>query len=1291
MTFTARKLALVIVTAAAIILSGCLPEVPYQDRDVRDDVFYFVMPDRFENGDPNNDYGGIAGGAYEHGFDPYDKGMYHGGDMAGLESRLDYLKELGVTAIWMTPILKNQAVQGSPTEFSSAYHGYWTLDFTQIDPHLGSNEDLKSLIDAAHDRNMKVFFDIITNHTADVIRYEECHEPDGTAIVDPCPYVSLAEKAAGNGLTPFVPSGKENLKVPNWLNDPQYYNNQGDSTFSGENSVYGDFVGLDDLDTTQPEVIDGMIEIFEDLVTEFKPDGFRIDTVKHVNIEFWQAFSPALLDHAHAEGIPNFFMFGEVYDGNPQFLSQFTTLGKLPSVLDFGIQGAASSVFANNGGTTALSGLFAQDDVYSDADSDASLLMNFGGNHDMGRLGMFIQNGNPDATDDELLARAKLFNAFMFFARGIPVIYYGDEQGFTGDGGDQDARENMFPSRVASYNDNRLIGTAASTAADNFDTDHPLYRAIRDYADVYKRHATLRYGEHINRYSEDGGLYAFSRMGDDRREYLIVFNAEPQSRELTLPASAHTYLPVVADGKLKADKSGDITVVVAPFDFAIYRAANPARFSPKTDFEIAGVQDGSAVAGRVDVSLVLDQQPEALATYEATFEISTNSGQSWQRVASDRTAPYRLFWQSGELSDGTDVLLRANLDNGQGKTTQQQVALVIDSRVPETVTVDYENGNDRSYLYVTDQDGGLQGPIAANAGTFEFHWEHDDDSQLLVFVDQQGDTFAIDQPVRISRSGIVALSEENVDGELEAFVYVNNQGELAQADNDVGGVPVALPLDDSAPAPFGDDFNLRGGLNDWGADPMTYVGNQTYKVQQRIDAGDVEFKFADSTWSVVNIGGPVTQNGLTAGANPGNLTQTFPQTALYNVYLVATELEDQPVILHFMSPEVGPLGETLYLKGDMNGWSEQTAMTYLGEQVYQVEVALEPGDYGFKLANEDWSWERTVNGPVTLETAVPVVSSGGNSTLSATEAANYSFQYQYDAQTLTVSSDYVSPDEPGLTVVFRKPDDWAAPANIYFWDAATTATPEWPGLIMDDLGDGWYGFKFNEGTAMANLIFNDGGSQTANLTRDRDGCYVDSNWLDTCPPYLGDEPGVEALNLRFEAPADWAEVSVYYWNTAPEVVTVDWPGHAATPLYGNWWTVELPAGVASSNLIFNNGGAGEQTTDLYRESDGCYVYETQEWSDLCTVSMSVSFEKPLNWADSVNVYYWNTSVPGPVWPGETMTPSSDGLYYFTFPDGVYSANLIFNDGDGQQTSDLYRESDGCFDGEQQVWLPTCTP
>ncbi|MET0811621.1 MAG: alpha-amylase family glycosyl hydrolase, partial [Microbacterium sp.] len=138
-----------------------------------DEQFYFVMTDRFANGDASNDTGGLTGDRLTTGLDPTDKGFYQGGDLAGLHSKLDYIEGLGTTAIWLTPSFKNRPVQGTGADASAGYHGYWITDFTQIDPHLGTNAELEALIADAHDRGIKVYFDIITNHTADVISYEE--------------------------------------------------------------------------------------------------------------------------------------------------------------------------------------------------------------------------------------------------------------------------------------------------------------------------------------------------------------------------------------------------------------------------------------------------------------------------------------------------------------------------------------------------------------------------------------------------------------------------------------------------------------------------------------------------------------------------------------------------------------------------------------------------------------------------------------------------------------------------------------------------------------------------------------------------------------------------------------------------------------------------------------------------------------------------------------------------------------------------------------------------------------
>ncbi|MEU0746695.1 alpha-amylase family glycosyl hydrolase, partial [Streptomyces albogriseolus] len=187
-TARGRRVAAVTVAALAAALvqpvaaRAATPPAPPSDaklaasparHDLTREQFYFVLPDRFANGDTGNDRGGLTGSRLTHGYDPTDKGFYQGGDLKGLTKKLDYIKGLGTTAIWLAPIFKNQPVQGSGKDASAGYHGYWITDFTQVDPHFGTNQDLETLVDKAHAKGMKVFFDVITNHTADVVDYEE--------------------------------------------------------------------------------------------------------------------------------------------------------------------------------------------------------------------------------------------------------------------------------------------------------------------------------------------------------------------------------------------------------------------------------------------------------------------------------------------------------------------------------------------------------------------------------------------------------------------------------------------------------------------------------------------------------------------------------------------------------------------------------------------------------------------------------------------------------------------------------------------------------------------------------------------------------------------------------------------------------------------------------------------------------------------------------------------------------------------------------------------------------------
>ena len=553
----------------ALALSAPLVAQDFRNRLPEDEVVYFVLPDRFENGDPTNDRGGLVGDRLKTGFDPTHKGFYHGGDLAGLTARLDYIQALGATAIWLGPIYKNKPVQGAPGQESAGYHGYWITDFTSVDPHFGSNQDMKTFVDAAHARGMKVYLDIITNHTADVIAYRECPESH-CVFRSPADYpysrrggpagAAINSGFLGDGVqtpenfarltrpdfayTPYVAPADANVKVPAWLNDPIWYHNRGNTLFRGESETLGDFVGLDDLMTENPRVVQGFVDIYGAWIDDFGVDGFRIDTARHVNAEFWQAFSPAMLQRARQKQIPNFHIFGEVAtpELDTALLARATVVDKLPTVLDFAFRAAVLGTIAGNKAPEEFLRLFNADALYDGGASTARKLPTFVSNHDYGRFAHYVRTAFPDATDEEALKRTILAHAMMFTLRGVPVVYSGDEQGFAGDGIDQDAREDMFPSKVASYNDNRLVGTRATTAQQNFDTSHPLFRSIAGLSRLRRGELALRQGKQLLRnYADKPGLFAVSRIDPQTgREILIAFNTSTMPIQVNVEVDVRT-------------------------------------------------------------------------------------------------------------------------------------------------------------------------------------------------------------------------------------------------------------------------------------------------------------------------------------------------------------------------------------------------------------------------------------------------------------------------------------------------------------------------------------------------------------------------------------------------------------------------------------------------------------------------------------------------------------------------------------------------------------------------------
>jgi pullulanase-type alpha-1,6-glucosidase len=463
--------------------------------------------------------------------------------------------------------------------------------------------------------------------------------------------------------TPVVRSGVR--KSPDWLNDPTLYHNRGDSTFSGESSGYGDFSGLDDLMTEHPKVVAGMQEIFTSWIDTLDIDGYRVDTVKHVNMEFWQALAPHVQAYAHKRGKKDFFVFGEVFSSDPAVTSAYTTTGRMQASLDFPFQSGAVNFLAGKG-SARLGEVLLADDQYTDADSNASSLPTFLGNHDMGRVAWMLRQERPAVGEDELLNRLRLGNTLMYLWRGNPVVYYGDEQGFAGGGGDKLARQDLFASKTPEYAAEHLIGSSRTGAQDNFSTDHPLYRQLASLASFVDSDPVWRSGNQVLRLAE-GDVVAFSRIGAaEQTEHVVVANAGVAAKTVDVPVAAsafRTVWPAAGDGPTSVD--GKVRVTVPPLSALVLKATGKLTASAPTPTLVVP-----------PVGTVLDQRVELRADgitssfAQASFVAKIEGAREWTALGTDDAAPYRVFADLSKLPGaavGKKVEVRVVAKDAKGR------------------------------------------------------------------------------------------------------------------------------------------------------------------------------------------------------------------------------------------------------------------------------------------------------------------------------------------------------------------------------------------------------------------------------------------------------------------------------------------------------------------------------------------------------------------------------------------------------------------------------------------------
>ncbi len=561
---------------------GKQPAITTHVDDWRDEVIYQVLTDRFANGDINNDYK----------VRPGYLARFQGGDWQGIIDHLDYIKTLGVTTLWISPVVKNVETDADV----DSYHGYWAQDLTQTNPHFGDLAQLRKLTAACHDKNIKVVLDIVTNHMGQVFYYDMNlnGNPDinigGSGPLQGAgsssPIVRITEFDPDwdpRGVQAFTSLGNAGRAPIVFIQDPSI-NRIPPPGILGTAAGYhgfgrilnyddetqrriGDFPGgLKDVATEVQAVRDQMVDSYTRWAELADLDGFRIDTVKHVEYEFWKDFSPRVRDRLARQGKNRFLMFGEAFDGNDKLLGSYTQEGMLDSVFYFSQKFQIfTDIFANahdakaQKGTEQIKNLWADRAVNYRTEpqpngigiAPSKSLVNFMDNHDVARF-LFDAVGDKEA----------LRNAFVLLMteEGIPCLYYGDEQDFAG-GNDPSNREVLW-------------NTGFPTNGETFTQFAKLARLRAKYPALRRGDTNIVFSTLHTQEEADAGIIGYERAGGDAgAEYaLVVINTNARHASTTADGTKamkvtkpNVTLVDVLDPELKTypvPASGELRLVV---------------------------------------------------------------------------------------------------------------------------------------------------------------------------------------------------------------------------------------------------------------------------------------------------------------------------------------------------------------------------------------------------------------------------------------------------------------------------------------------------------------------------------------------------------------------------------------------------------------------------------------------------------------------------------------------------------------------------------------------------------
>ncbi len=536
--------------------------------DWRDHVIYQVLIDRFdqEQSDPS------LATDIPAPFQPTDQeaGLrFKGGNIRGITKRLDYIRELGCTTLWITPPFKNR------TACDKCYHGYAIQDFLAIDPRFGTIQDLQNLIREAHQRGMYVIVDIVINHIGDCWAYEHDEHP----LYDDGKQFKLAywRAADGSALTAERSQWTDDDAIwPAELQDEQCYNRRGllqkASGPTDEQTVTADLPYMRDLDLTCKTVRDTLISCYKWWIAQLDCDGYRLDTCKHCDSKAVAAFVNAIRDYALRIGKHDFMIVAEVVSDD-ESLSKYIGINvpdrssdqeypRLSACFDFPLYFELEEVMKGKQSPEALLKRYRWfEEYYRDYGRAGGYYVTFVDNHDqMHRPFRRIMHGEQDSR------LVTLSIGYLLTAWGIPCVYYGTEQCLNGggDAGDHYVRETMFASDWAGF---------GIESGHLFNQQHPVYQSLSKIAAVRKQEIALRYGRQfflplsingapITEAPPAGSAIAFERVLDTEAVVVVLCLSEsPIDVEVKLDsnffAHARSIKHLITEQCYDVEKLGD--------------------------------------------------------------------------------------------------------------------------------------------------------------------------------------------------------------------------------------------------------------------------------------------------------------------------------------------------------------------------------------------------------------------------------------------------------------------------------------------------------------------------------------------------------------------------------------------------------------------------------------------------------------------------------------------------------------------------------------------------------------